>query len=430
MVNQKSRTIRLKGFMETIRLSEALKRFREEARLPRLRVETVPLTEAVGRVLAEDVFAFCDVPPFDRAAMDGYATKAENTYGASPSNPLVFQLRGKVDVGEIFKGEIGGGEVVQVGTGAPLPKGANAVVMFEFTRSLEDGKIEIYQPVTPGENVARKGEDYKAGERVFPKGLILQPQDVAALAALGLREVKVKAKPKVAILSVGRELVEPGSEVGPGQIYDANRYFLKAALAKLGCEVLDLGIASDHPKEIKAKILGALGEADLLITAGGTSAGSSDLTLEALSEIEGFHLIFHGVSIRPGRPLASATINGKPIIMLPGYPAAAILTFQVFVEPVIGWMLEAELPAELKVWGRLTRRVPSRPGVLDLVRVRIKPDGEGGFLVEPLRAAGAGVISSVVKANGLLLIPEGREGYEEGEMVEVRLLRSLWGVGA
>ncbi|MHC1590209.1 MAG: molybdopterin molybdotransferase MoeA [Candidatus Hecatellaceae archaeon] len=417
------RDVRFKGFHETIPLGEAVEKLVREASVRLLEAEEAPLLEASGRVLAEDVFSPTDVPPFDRAAMDGYAVKAEDTQGASASNPVLLKLSGEAEIGSEYHGFVNRGEAVQVGTGTPIPDGANSVLMFEYSRLLEDGRtLEVYKPLAPGENVAKAGEDVKAGEKVLPEGRVLLPPDIALLAAMGLSRVKVRVKPRVAVLSIGGELVEPEAEVAPGKIHDSNRYFLLSALQRLGCTPLDLGIAPDRAEEIGSRISRVIREAHLYILCGGSSVGGRDVTLDALKGLEGFRLLFHGVSIRPGRPLAAGVLKGKPVIILPGYPAATMLTFHVFARKILGLMLGVK-PAEFRVEGRLTRRVASQPGILDLVRVRVRMGEDGVRLIEPLRAAGAGVISSMVKADGLLLVPEPLEGYEQDETVEVELFR-------
>jgi len=416
--------VKFKGFAETLRFKEALERLIVEASVGPLKAEEAPLLEALGRVLSEDLIAPANVPPFDRSAMDGYAVRAEDTQGASASNPILLKVLGEAEIGSEYDGLVGSGEAVQVGTGTPIPKGADSVLMFEYSKLLEDGvTLEVYKPLTRGENVAKAGEDVKAGERILPEGRILQPQDLAMLAALGMSRVKVRIKPRVAVLSVGGELVEPEVEGGSGKIHDSNRYFLLSALQRLGCTPLDLGIAPDEAEEIGSRVLRVLEEAHLYVLCGGSSVGGRDITLKALETLEGFRLLFHGVSIRPGRPLAAGTLKGKPVIALPGYPAATMLTFHVFVKQVLSLMLGVKLP-EFRIKGRLTRRVASQPGILDLVRVKVRRV-EDGWLVEPLRITGAGVISSIVKADGLLTIPERLEGCEEGEIVEVELFRGL-----
>jgi molybdopterin molybdotransferase len=420
------RDVKFKGFPETLRLKEALEKLIMEASIRPLKAEEVPLLEALERVLSEDLKAPANVPPFDRAAMDGYAVRAEDTQGASASNPIFLKVLGEAEIGSEYDGLVGSGEAVQVGTGTPIPKGADSVLMFEYSKLLEDGMtLEAYKPLTRGENVAKAGEDVKAGERILPEGRILQPQDLAMLAALGISRVKVRVKPRVVVLSVGGELVEPEAEGGPGKIHDSNRYFLLSALQRLGCTPLDLGIAPDEIEEISSKVLRVLKEAHLYVLCGGSSVGGRDITLKALEVLEGFRLLFHGISIRPGRPLAAGTLKGRPVIALPGYPAATMLTFHVFVRQVLSLMLGVKLP-EFRIKGRLTRRVASQPGILDLVRVKVRRV-EDGWLVEPLRITGAGVISSMVKADGLLMVPERLEGYEEGEVVEVELFRSPGG---
>ena len=420
------KNVKLKGFRQTIPLEEAVEKLVREASIRPLEAEEVPLLGASGRVLAGDVFSPLNVPPFDRAAMDGYAVKAEDTQGASASNPVLLRLSGEAEIGSEYRGSVGRGEAVQVGTGTPMPEGANSVLMFEYSRLLEDGKtVEAYKPLAPGENVAKAGEDVKAGEKILLEGRVLLPPDVAMLAAIGLSRVKVRVKPRVAVLSVGGELVEPEAEAASGKIRDSNRYFLLSALQRLGCTPLDLGIALDEAEEIGSRISGVMREAHLYILCGGSSVGGRDVTLDALKGLEGFRLLFHGVSIRPGRPLAAGILKGKPVIMLPGYPAATMLTFHVFARRILSLMLGVKA-AGLRVEGKLTRRIASQPGILDLVRVKVRRGEDGVRLIEPLRTAGAGVISSVVKADGLLLVPEPLEGYEQDETVEVELFRSPW----
>jgi molybdenum cofactor synthesis domain-containing protein len=410
------------GFRKTIGVKEALEKLLKEVKP--LSAEDVSIFNAYGRILASDVYAPQDLPPFDRAAMDGYAVKAQDTFNASALSPVILKVIGEVDAGSTFEGSLKSGEAIQVGTGALMPNGADAVVMFEYTKPVEEGLIEVYRHVIPGENVSKKGEDVKARTKVLPKGLILRSYDVALLAGLGLNKVKVLRKPEVAVATIGLELVEPGCEVKPGKIFDVNRYFLISAVKALGCQPLDLGITPDNPEEIKLKISMGVEKADLMVLAGGTSVGAKDETLESLKKLDGFRLLFHGVALRPGKPVAAAAVNGKIVILLPGYPVSAMICFRLFVAPLIGKMSGLRLPEalEVKIKGKLSRRVPSPLGVLDVVRVKVlKSNGEN--LIEPVRITGSGVISSMVKADGLLFIPENREGFEVGEEVEVILLR-------
>jgi molybdenum cofactor synthesis domain-containing protein len=418
--------VKARGFTEQISVEDALRKYLKEVKIEMLRSETVHITEALDRVLAENVTSKVDVPHFNRSAVDGYAVRSHDTFGASPTNPIVFDVIGTVKVGQTPSVIVGELKAVKIATGAPIPKEADAVVMLEYTELVSNNKIEIYRPATPWQNVSKKGEDVKRGERILSKGTLLQPQDVAILAAVGKVDVKVTRKPRVAVLSTGNELVEPKCKVDAGKTIDSNRFFLFAAVKDAGGEPLDLGIAKDNLADIKSKISEGLATADLVLVSGGTSVGEKDLVPEVVNSLGKPGVIVHGVAMRPGKPTALAVVNGKPVFLLPGYPVAAMMAFNTFVKPLISKMLGAptgKLPGQV-IKARMARRVPSTPGVRDFVRVIVRKREEG-YIAYPIRTRGSGIISSMVKANGLLIIPEEREGIEEGEEVEVTLLRPL-----
>ena len=418
--------VKARGFTEQMPVEEALGKYLQEVRIEVLPLEVVQITEALGRVLAEDVVSEVDVPHFDRSAVDGYAVRSHDTFGASPTNPIVFDVIGTVEVGQTPEFIVSELKAVRVATGAPIPKGADSVIMLEYTEIIGDNKIEIYRPATPGQNVSQKGEDVKKGEKLLSKGTVLQPQDIAILAAVGKVDVKVVRKPRVAILSTGNELVEPKYKVDAGKTIDSNRFFLFAAVKDAGGEPLDLGIAKDDVNEIKSQISKGLATADLVLVSGGTSVGERDFAPEAVNSLGKPGVVVHGVAMRPGKPTALAAVNGKPVVLLPGYPVAAMMAFNTFVKPLISKMLGTPVgksPGHV-VKATMTRRVPSSPGVRDFVRVIVKKVDKG-YVADPIRTRGAGIISSMVKANGLVIIPEEKEGIEEGEEVDVILLRTL-----
>jgi len=280
--------------------------------------------------------------------------------------------------------------------------------------------------MVPGQNVSKRGEDVAENENVLLSGTILQPPDVGILAAIGSLRIEVIRKPIVAILSTGNELVEPGMKLGESKTADINRYALSAAVLDAGGESLDFGIARDEEDEIKYRISKGLVVADIVLVSGGTSVGEEDLIPELIDNLGSPGLIVHGISIRPGKPTALAAIGKKPIILLPGNPVAALIAFDVFVRPIISRMFGISSGRErgelLKA--KITRRVPSNPGIRDFVRVKVEKRGVEYF-ADPIRAKGAGIISSMVRANGMVIIPEEKEGIEEGEEVEVTLLRPL-----
>ncbi|MEM3019299.1 MAG: molybdopterin-binding protein, partial [Candidatus Bathyarchaeia archaeon] len=278
----------MKVFKTLTRADEALKKFFEVLSLKRLEAEEVEVTKALNRVLAEDLLAPIDVPGFDRAAMDGYAVRASDTFGSSQENPAILKVVGRIQVGEVPSLEIGSGEAVEVATGAPIPKGANAVVMVEYTRRLEEDLLEVWQPVTPWENVSRRGEDAKRGEILLRAGTRLKPHDLGMLAALGLTKIRVVRHPRIAILSTGSELLEPGSpiEEGSPRIVDVDKLILSAEVEELGGAPLDLGTVPDELETIEKRIAEGLRVADALIVTGGTSVGNKDLVPEAIGRLE------------------------------------------------------------------------------------------------------------------------------------------------
>lgn len=409
----------MRGFKERMRVDDALKLYFEKANLKRLGSEKVDLLNAYNRVLSQDIVAQYDVPHFDRSAVDGYAVKAENTFGASTTNPILLKVVGSVEIGEKADFEIKDGEAVKIATGAPIPKGANAVVMLEYTNDLGE-YVEILNAVSPFKNVSRRGEDVKAGEVVISKGEILQPQDIGILASLGVREVEVVKIPKIAVLTTGNELVELCEELEVGKIVNSNSPMICAAIKEIGCIPIPLGIAKDNPKEIKSKIEEGLRVADAVVITGGTSVGEKDYVSVVVKNLG--NLIVHGVSMKPGMPTGLAVINGKPVLLLPGFPMAALLAFYTFMPKIVERLLGIKI---LKKKGEIIkaiakRRIPSSSGIRTFARVIYK----NGF-VEPLRTSGSGIITSMIKANGLVVIEEDKEGIEEGEEVDVTLTRHL-----
>ncbi len=405
----------MKEFKKLTRVDEALREL--IPKLPRMKREIVSVYECSGRVLAEDIHAPIDIPPFDRATMDGYAVRAEDTFGASQASPIQLKLIGKVGIGETPNVEIAAGEAVEIATGAAMPKGANAVVMVEYTRRAGDF-VEVLKPVAPQRNVSLRGEDVKKGEKILKRGEILQPQDAGMLAACGIKEVAVYAKPRVAIISTGNELVEVGKELDYAKIYCSNDAMIANAVREFAEPIL-LGIARDEREEIAAKLDAALCF-DAAIFTGGTSVGERDLVPEIVGERG--EIVFHGVAMRPGMPCGAAVVDGKPVFMLPGSPTAAILAYYTIVQPALLAMMGTRLIARKwsRVRGRLSSRVASSLGVRSYVRVLW--DGKD---VYPVRASGSGIISSMIRANALLVVPEDVEGYEEGEEVEVTLIRDI-----
>jgi len=409
--------VRLKGFEKLTGVDEALSIFLKQLRLKRLEPIQIPVEEALRRVAAENFVAKTDLPPFNRSAVDGYAIRAENTFEASQFSPKDL----KVTQGD----RIGKKEARPVWTGNPIPKGADAVVMLEHTKSVQN-KIEVWTPLTPGENVSKKGEDVRKGEVAVEAGTRLQPHHLGLLAALGATRVSVVKKPKVAVLSTGDELVELGCKSKPNQIVDVNRLIFSSMCLELGAEPLDVGIARDDVNEIKMKVEEGLERADVTITTGGTSVGYADLVPAAVNQIGTPGVVVHGIAIRPGMPTALAILHGKPVLILSGNPVAAMIGFEVFARPILLTLLEVKSEHRPVVKARITRRVAAALGRRVFLRVHtFERDCE--FFADPVRVKGAGVLSTMTKANGYVIVPESREGLDEGELVTVHLFDKVGG---
>ncbi len=419
-------SVKMKGFTQLTRVDSALVKFLEIVRIKRLPAETVQTVKALNRILSEDVIAQVDVPGFDRSAVDGYAVRAEETFGSSQTNPTVFDVIGGVEIGSPTTIDVGKQRAMRIATGAAVPKGTNAVVMVEYTEVISREKVEVYRALTPGENVSKRGEDVKRGENILAEGTLLQPQDLGILAALGVTRVKVVRRPRVAVLSTGNELVDLGDRVEYGKVIDSNRPILVALITALGGEPLDLGIVKDDVGEIQSRIARGLEAGDMVVVSGGTSVGAGDLAPEAIRRLGEPGVIVHGLCMRPGRPTALAAIKDKPVILLPGFPVATMVAFRAIVQLLLLKMLGAaanQFEGRI-VRARVARRIASSSGNRTFVRTFIKRVN-GAYVAEPLRTSGSGVISSMIRANSMVVIPEDKEGLEAGDEVEAVLLRPL-----
>jgi len=410
---------RLKGFQKLTSVDDALRKFLEACPIKKLKTVFIPLDSALNRVSAECIIAGEDLPRVDRSAVDGYAVKAEDTIGVSQFRPKIFTITDR--------DEIGDRQGKQVWTGNPVPKGANAIVMLENTKRTGD-KIEVWTPLTPSENVSKKGEDIKKGEIAVKAGIRLRPQHLGLIAALGMTEVKVFEKPKIAILVTGNELQKIGNKLQENQIFDANSHVVSALCRELGAEPLDLGISRDDEAEILEKLRAGLAT-DMVVTTGGTSVGASDLVPEIVNRIGRPGVLVHGVAIRPAMPTALAVVNGKPIVILSGNPVAAMIAFEVFARPLICRMLglkQEELRPTIE--GKLTKKVTTALGRRNFVRVRVFREN-GEYFAEPISARGSGLISTMTRSNGYVIVPENREGLTQGEAILVHLIDDIEAVG-
>ena len=387
-----------------------------------LPAESIDLSEdLLGRVLAEDVNSPVDLPGFQRAIMDGFAVRARDTFGASPSAPAYLKLAGEVRMGEAASVRVSPGEAVRASTGSMMPEGADAVVMVEYTDFLDDETIEIVRGVAPGDNVVGKTEDLTKGETMLHRGHVIRPQDVGALTGVGITAVEVSRQPRVAIISSGDEIIPPDQPIQMGQIRDINSYSLACLARQAGGVPLRMGIVRDDFDSLKVCLSEGMEKADIALISGGSSVGSRDVTLDVIRSFDGAEVLVHGISIRPGKPTIIAKIGDKYLFGLPGNPVSVMVTFDLFVGLLIKLLSGAMTP----VWGqqcvraKLSRNIASAPGREDYVRVRLI-ESESGMLAEPVLGRSA-LISTMVKADGLIKIPLESEGMEEGTEVEVAI---------
>lgn len=379
-------------------------------------VESVPLWECYGRTLAEDVYSRVDVPGFDRASMDGYAVKAADTWGADEESPKALKLIGSIHAGDMPSLIVEAGTAIEIATGAVMPSGANAVVMVENTDS--DGSfVYVRKPVTPGENVMHTGSDVMMGELVLREGTALASREVSVLAAVGLDHVSVYMRPVVAIMSTGNELAPPGTRLEPGQIYDVNAYAVGAGVEECGGVPLYLGIVRDTPDEFRRAVLDATKKADVILTSGSTSAGSSDMMFSTVGTAG--RILVHGIKIKPGKPTIIGEVGGKPFIGLPGYPSSALTIFSEVAAPMIRYMSGRRGREIKEVPARMALRVTSEGGREVLLPVGLLKAKEGLYAY-PVEK-GSGAVSSLLDADGYVEIGEEMRVIEEGEHVRVRL---------
>ena len=400
----------MRPFGDTISLDEA-RALIGRALKPIERIEPVVLEAAHGRVLAQDVVATADVPPFSRAAMDGYAVRAADTAGATPASPVVLAWIEKVFTGQMPSRTVGGGECIEIATGAPMPDGADSVVMVEETAA--DGpRIQIFNAANSGQNIGRQGADIKTGQTVMRRGDLLNASRVGAIAALGLAHVDVYAQPRVAILSTGNEIVEPGRPLQPGQIYDINRFTVAAVVAEHGGVPIPHRTAADTMADLDRALDECL-EDDVLVFSGGTSVGERDLILDALGSRG--EVLFHGISVKPGKPTAFGLVNGRPFFGMPGYPSSCLLNTHILLVPALRLIARLPPAARRTVTLPLARRVVSAKDRHQFYTVRVAD----GVAIPAYKASGD--ITSMSQADGYFEIDAATDAVAEGTLVEVTL---------
>ncbi|WP_135828163.1 molybdopterin molybdotransferase MoeA [Halorussus halobius] len=400
------------GFKDRTRLDDARRRLLDAVD-PHERVEERPLEAADGRALAEPVVAERNVPHYPRAAMDGYAVRAEDTFGASDRSPAVLRPSGAASE-RAGADAVAPGGAIRVHTGSELPADADAVVMIEQTDVFGD-EVEVFDAVAPGENVAPVGEDVESGQRLYDAGHRLRPSDLGLLRSVGVETVAVRERPTVGVVPTGEELV--AADPDPGEVVETNGLTVARFAQRWGGVPTLRDPVTDDPDALRAAVQRDLTK-DVVVTIGGSSVGERDLTPEVVADLG--EVLVHGVALKPGHPVAVGAVEGTPVVMLPGYPVACIVNAVQFLRPAlkaVGGLPCGPLPA---TEARLDRKIRSEPGIRTFARVEVDASAEGETTATPTRASGSGVLSSVALADGWVVVPEDREGIPAGETVEVQ----------
>ncbi len=400
---------------------DALNLILSQIKFRSLPFEEIPIEEAYRRILFEDIHAPEDLPGFLRSTVDGFAVRASDTFGAKEGSPAYLSLKGEIPMGEIPAFSLNPSEAASVATGGMLPEGADAVIMLEHVNIVSDDLIEVLRSIAPGENVIFKDEDVKKGDLVLSAGQILRAQDIGALAGLGITHLKVVKKPIIAIILTGDEIVPHFEKVLPGKVRDVNSFTLDGLAREFGATAIKMGIVKDDYREIKDTVMQAYEIADVVLITGGTSAGVKDMTAKIIEEMGSPGVLFHGVSIKPGKPLIGGVCNNKPVLGLPGHPVAVYVCFELFVRPILKHMTGNKSRGFKKmVNAKLSRSIHSQAGREDFIRVSLeKRDNE--LWATPLLSK-SGLIMSLVRADGVLHIPADLIGIEEGKECLIEII--------
>ena len=411
-------------FRKLLSFDEAKQILRQNFSPKPVGIECIAISSAHNRVLAQDVVAPMNIPPFNRSIVDGYAVKAADTFGASEEKPVSIRFCGEVAVGESPSVVVEKGLAAEIVTGAPLPEGADSVVMVEYTTRQGDN-VFIRRPVSEGENMMAAGSDIHKGEKVLKKGRILGSREIGVLAATGLTEVAVYKCPRVAILSTGAEVVEPGKQLPYGKIYDINAHTLNAAVLETGGEPINLGIIPDKREQLKKALETALHSADVVITSGGVSVGPKDYTPQIVNSLGKPGVIISGVAVKPGKPTTIAKVDGKPVFSLPGHPTSSLFMFNVFVRPILLKMSGRTEEAIPKIRAVTSKKMFPARGRRTFVMVNLTYDKTGTLLVSPVPTGLSGAITTLAKADGFIEISEKQQFIDAGTEIDVYLFGKM-----
>ncbi len=405
--------------LEVLTVKQALQVIEDNISREEQRVEKVSILESLNRISVADIKATSALPPFNRSSMDGYAVKAQNTFGSSESMPALLQVTGEILMGSTPPSSLQEEETMAISTGGMLPEGSDAVVMVEYTESLGASDIAIYRPVAPGENVLLAGDDLKAGEILLKQGERVSSLHIALLAAQGFSQIEVLKKPVVGIISTGDELVDINVVPSPGKIRDVNSYSLAALVHEAGATARRYGLVTDDAASLKDVLTLAVNECHLVLVSGGSSVGTRDITAETIASLGKPGVLFHGVSMRPGKPTIFGVIENIPVFGLSGNPSSAMITFDILVKRALFYKTGLPWREKLMVEARIARNLPSAQGKEDYLRVALEIR-EGVLWAVPIFSP-AGFLMTMLKTRGLVKIEQNLEGLKEGQIVQAQL---------
>ncbi|MCL2288340.1 MAG: molybdopterin-binding protein [Candidatus Bathyarchaeota archaeon] len=410
-------------FRKLVKLEEAKKIIDENFKPTPIGDEDVVLIEAYNRVLKENVVSTLDVPPFDRSTVDGYAVKAKDTFNADENQPVDLSISGMVLAGEQPKMVLNKGEAIEIVTGAPLPEGADAVIMLEDTERT-DNQLQIYTTISPYTNVMKKGSDIKSGKTILSAGQVLGASEIGALAALGLTSIRCFKPPIVAVLSIGNEIVEPGKPLPTGKIFDINTYSLSTAIMECGAKPLFFNITPDDKTALRKTLETAIASADIVITSGGVSIGPYDYTPQIVDSLGKPGVVISGIAVKPGKPTTVAFAQDKPVFSLPGNPTAALLMFHLLARPIILRLCGKTLSDVRSIRAFTGTKLFSAKGRRTFIMIKLELDVEKSRLIAEPVTETSGAITTLTNADGFIEIPENQQYINKDKEVIIKLFRN------